>query len=361
MSLEVTPQVESEGGKGQDLVRDKWRKLVECQERVKFWNKMLEWGVGVREIEHLCEDIRRKFRSELMQKGGCEREVIMSVMKLKLKDERRHERELKRDKEKCREDLRKEINCKKKFERIMSKISAKIKRVRKSEKARYRTKSDHLIKIRQEKEVRELEECPIEIEKYKNARIFNKKEWEKMKKEEVKVTVIGKVKLDKDEEALLSLPPKFAIRRRLDSLTMQTEIEMGMAKTRYQVAREEGIIQQELDDENDEKTSKKQRIRLTEEEMEELEADEILEAECRRVYDPINRIFDHTKKRATDLAENNKVTLPKPCSNFIESGIEMIRSRVLETFTKYRKRECNDRGEQVTNLTAQERRGMRKK
>ena len=104
-----------EGGKRQDRVRDAWRKLVECEERGKFWDKMVGLDLGVRELEHFGEDIKEKFRSEMMKGGNSEREVIRLVMKLKLKDEKSHQRELKRAKNKERDSLRKEIGAYRKF------------------------------------------------------------------------------------------------------------------------------------------------------------------------------------------------------------------------------------------------------
>ena len=91
-------------------MRNIWRKLIECEERVTFWKRMIEWGVGVRELEHMGDDIKEKFRSETMKSGGREREVIMLVMGLKLRDEKRHQKELKarrnREKELWKEELR---------------------------------------------------------------------------------------------------------------------------------------------------------------------------------------------------------------------------------------------------------------
>ena len=42
-----------EGGNRQDHLRNAWRRLVESEERLRFWKKMVGWEVGVREIEHL--------------------------------------------------------------------------------------------------------------------------------------------------------------------------------------------------------------------------------------------------------------------------------------------------------------------
>ena len=66
-----------EGGLGQDNkdeVRNAWKKLIESEERLKFWKKMVGLGLAVREVEHLGEDLKNKFRSEFM-KGVEVREV----------------------------------------------------------------------------------------------------------------------------------------------------------------------------------------------------------------------------------------------------------------------------------------------
>ena len=68
-----------EGGIRQDLLRNAWRKLVESEERLKFWRKMVGWEIGVREIEHLGEDLKGKFRSMKMKGGRSEREVISLI------------------------------------------------------------------------------------------------------------------------------------------------------------------------------------------------------------------------------------------------------------------------------------------
>ena len=87
---------------------------------------------------------------------------------------------------------------------------------------------------------------------------------------------------------------------------------------------------------------------------------ERIDAESRRYYDPINKIFDHGKKRATDVTENSKVTLPKPCDPLTESSIELLKTRLMEAFKKYKKKYCNDRGDQELNLTKSELRGLNK-
>ena len=82
----------------------------------------------------------------------------------------------------------------------------------------------------------------------------------------------------------------------------------------------------------------KRRKELTAEEITELEHLEILEAEGRRVFNPLDKVFDHSNKRVTDLDENCKVMLPRPCDQFTESSIEMLNRNIMKTFDKYLKR-----------------------
>ena len=116
-----------EGGNRQDHLRNAWRKLVESEERLRFWKKMVGWEVGVREIEYLGEDLKEKSRSMQMREGQSERKVISLVMGLKLKDEKKLQRELKREKERRRKDLEKGCDSKRLFTRIISKVNSEAK------------------------------------------------------------------------------------------------------------------------------------------------------------------------------------------------------------------------------------------
>ena len=123
-----------EGGSRQNNLRNAWRKLVESEERLRFWKKVVGWEVGVREIEHLGDDLKDKFRSMQMRGGQCERKVVSLVMESKLKDEKKLQRELKREKEKRRKDLEKDCNSKRLFTKIISKVNSKAKNWRNTER-----------------------------------------------------------------------------------------------------------------------------------------------------------------------------------------------------------------------------------
>ena len=226
-------------------LRNDWKKLIESEERLLFFKKMVGWDLQVREIEHLGDDLNNKFRSEKMKGARSEKEVVRLIMKLKLKDERRHQRELK----KVRNERKKELEVvvsRNYYKKITSQINGEAKCWRKREKSKYDSKASHIKNIRKLDEEKQLETCPRELEEYRELKIFSKREMEKLEKEEVVISKIGKVELDKDELALLKLPPKFAVINKLDELDMKTDIEMAGAKMRYQFHREEEI--RELED-----------------------------------------------------------------------------------------------------------------
>ena len=60
----------------------------------------------------------------------------------------------------------------------------------------------------------------------------------------------------------------------------------------------------------------------------------------------------------TDLAECSRVTLPKPLSVQREAKIEKRRSIHDRIYQEYRKERCNNKGEQESNMTWEEKTGL---
>ena len=81
------------------------------------------------------------------------------------------------------------------------------------------------------------------------------------------------------------------------------------------------------------------------EDEEHLEEIEKLEAMVRQVYDPKNRVFDDRRRRATDLKECARITLPQPLDTGHEAAFEMRRGTSDKVYNKYRQEECNNKGE----------------
>ena len=166
-----------------DTLRDLWRKLIESEERLKFFRKMVGWGLSVREIEHLGDDLNSKFRSETMKWGHSEKVIVNAIMEMKYKDERRFQHEMKGRKEEARRKLEESSKSRNDFKKIIRQINGEAKRWRKMEKSKFQSKIEHIKRIREEEEIKSLQECPPEIKEYANIIIFSKKEFEKLKKE----------------------------------------------------------------------------------------------------------------------------------------------------------------------------------
>ena len=83
------------------------------------------------------------------------------------------------------------------------------------------------------------------------------------------------------------------------------------------------------------------------------------EAENRMVFDPINKTHDSRKKRATDIRECTRITLPKPLTPDEESRIEVRKRTQKETYEKYREKNTNKKGDQRDNLTKSEKNGLK--
>ena len=127
---------------------------------------------------------------------------------------------------------------------------------------------------------------------------------------------------------------------------MALDGEMAYAKARWTLKKEED---ERLEDDDE----------GIEEDEEHLEEMEKLEAETRQVYNPKERVFDDRKRRATDLKECARITLPKPLDTKQESAIEMGRGTSEQIYNTYRQEECNKKGEVKGNLTEEEKEGLR--
>ena len=94
--------------------------------------------MGVRELEHMGDDLKEKFRSASMKKGKSEREVIMLIMSLKLRDEKRHQKELKAERNRQKEKWKEELGSVRQYNKSLSKLNREARRYRKQTKTNKR-------------------------------------------------------------------------------------------------------------------------------------------------------------------------------------------------------------------------------
>ena len=89
---------------------------------------------------------------------------------------------------------------------------------------------------------------------------------------------------------------------------------------------------------------------ITEEEQERLDE---LDAQCRQIFDPVEKTFDDRKRRVTDLKECSRVTLPKPLKEKDEALIEIRRGVMGQIYQNYRDANCK-KDEKQSNLSKNE-------
>ena len=155
------------------------------------------------------------------------------------------------------------------------------------------------------------------------------------------------MEVDENEKAVLRLPPKISIIARLDQLSWNNDIELGNAKLRYQLRKE---IEERIEDEEG---------NVQELDEDEEERNEEIEARSRQIFDPEKKVFDQRNRRCTDLKENLEVVLPKPLGAREEACIEMRRGVYEKIFNDFKKKNCDKRGKQKTNLTEPEEMGIK--
>ena len=92
-----------------------------------------------------------------------------------------------------------------------------------------------LVRKKEEEEERNKREFPEEIREFEGCREFNEVKMKELIKVQIDKLTIGDVKLDSDEKAALSLHLNFVIRKCIDEEERERDIELGLAKVRYEV------------------------------------------------------------------------------------------------------------------------------
>ena len=141
--------------------------------------------------------------------------------------------------------------------------------------------------------------------------IFSKKKYDEIEKKNIEIKVLGDAELKDNERMILGMHPKFSVMQKLPEDALDLDKELAFAKVRMQ-----------LNKENDEKVEEGDAVEITEEEQERFDE---LNAQCRQIFDPVEKVFDDRKRRVTDLRECTRVTLPKPMKERDEALIEIRR------------------------------------
>ena len=314
--------------------------------------ELITLGIGLKETEDYRVGLELKFRSQDFIKNGesQSRKVVKEAMTLKLRDEEKYSRELNGEKHEWRKKFRELYGEKSwKTRKIIKYLRGEASGIKMEYKMKYEEKLEHLRKKYVENNEEKVKKMTEGIEEFIDAKVFNHNEFEKIEAETYEITIVGDVALTDEEKSILKLHPKFAIPAKLDEENLEFEFELGVAKLRMEIGREEA---EKLSTEDGEILDDE----ITPEEEEIMEEEE---ARSRQTYDPENRVYDARKTRVTDLKENSRVTLPKPLNAKHEAEIELRRSLYSKTYKSFMEQNCDKNGDQDSNLTEMENKGLK--
>jgi hypothetical protein len=247
---DFTPPKQLGGGPDLKFMRDIWTDLAVSQCRVDMFRALARLDIGVNETEDFNAAQNLKFRSSKFKFKGCQknRNVVDEAMRSKLRDAICTRNEVSRERDKLRRQLKKTYGQKTvKTRKILRELNTAAQEKRKELREYYKEKIDHLKKKNQKRKQEERSLVPEDVKDYSSAKVFDEQEYEKIEVETIEVGVIGQVELSEEEKAVLRLHPKFSVRDIITVEILDFEQELGNAKLRYELRKEneENLIEEE--------------------------------------------------------------------------------------------------------------------
>ena len=313
--------------------------------------------IGLNEVEDYNSELNLKLKSKALRDRGplSNRGVVRQAMRQKLQDEVRVRDECTRERDKIRRQVKSIYGSKSTTTKaILKTLKTDSDKIRVELRQKYMSKIAHLKRKFEKRKAEAKAKKPVQMSGFEGAKVFTS-EFNDISIDDITVSQVGSVILPEKEKAVLRLHPKFAVRDMIDDEEIEFQEELGWAKLRFKLLKEE---EERLDSDDDEDD-----LTMTEDDLEDdqkfVEMEEIIEAKSRQFFDPEEKIFNYGKKRATDLKENSRVTLPKPCNTEDEAGIEIRRKSMKTTLKNFKMEHCNSKNEQKPNLSKEERDGLK--
>ena len=332
-----------------------WEKLATCESRLEMMGRMLKRNIGFNETEDFVNRIEKKITDRDSIRGVNRRtqKLKETTMTIKISDERKRHSKLVREKNAAkRMVIEKSEGDREKVRKILRKLRKVGKRKKRELREKNNRKIEHLVKKQNEREEKNkiwrMEGITTEVRELQETSAFREEKFDNISEEKTETCTVGGVEIDECEKELLKLHPKFAVRTKLDREQFELDLECGFAKLRWEIGKDE---EEEKSSNVGEKADKEQRV-------ESIEEEEMVTARNEMVFDPIEKEYDARKMKVTNLAENTRITLPKPLKPIHEAEIEIRRKEYIKVYEKYRKEETN-RGVQEPNMTEKEEKGLK--
>ena len=333
-----------------------WNQVAACEERIKLMKRLLKLELGVAEVEEFGINLSSKFKSnkfkDKVQDGEIvSKEALKSIMVIKLRDEKKYLKELMLTKNGMRMEIEKEMKKNSRPSRgLFREFREQSAKTRLECREKFRQKVDHLRRKYRESKEDAMRKIPSDLVELGGLKIFDPARYEEIETENYEIKIIGDLQLDEKELKVLKLHPKFAILPKLYEGGLDVEEELANSKLRMQISKE--IEAQKESKKLDDAVQ-------TDKSEEEILAEIEMEAKTRQVFNPVDKVYDERRRRATDLKECTRVTLPKPLPATEEAKIELRRDLHKRIYDRYRAENCTRSGEQRINMSRDEQEGLR--
>ena len=346
-----------DGGLDVRIAKQVWCKLAESEARLHLMMELMDLKIGFPDVEEFCLELESRYKAtateNLREKGesSLEWKVVKACMDLKVIDERKLNASLVSARYNMRKTIKETLmKNSRRARNLVKKLRQEAARSKVTLMKKHEGKLKHLRRKYRTSEEAGIDKIPDSIKdlNLENLSIFDKEKFDAKPIVEYETEVIGELELTNNERLILKLPPNFAIEENLPTEGMAMDEELAYAKARITLKKE----QDEKLEDDDEGIGEEP----TEEEEEQQEK---LEAQTRQIYNPTTRTFDDRRRRVTDLKECSRVTLPRQLNIENEALIEMRRGTNGQIYEKYRKEECNQKGEVKGNLTEDEKDGLK--
>ena len=131
-----------------NTVKPSWMKTAECEQRLAWLKTMWNRKLCLRELESYSKALSAQLRTDEMRVREEERKVLLDLMLVKIRDEKRNLQILEGVREEVRDWLRNELGRRRRFETLMVCLGRDVKRKKMSLKKKYNEKVTHLEKER---------------------------------------------------------------------------------------------------------------------------------------------------------------------------------------------------------------------
>ena len=326
-----------------------WVKCGQLEERSNLFQSLSRAGVCTNDVRSFVggQSKLKRMRKKKNKDGDALGKLAMEG---KLWDSKAEETVARKKKDKLRRKFEeaqgKNSTSVRNFVRKMKEETAKVKGdIRKKNKSKIK----HLQKKTEVKRV----SLPKGLLRYKRLRILGDEVW-KADTLRGPVIVDDDINLNKDEIAVLTRGPKFAIRKKLSLEQFLNNLESCLIKHRWDsknndLGEAETEVMTNAVDEDDEEETK----RIEEE-------GEMMEAKSRLIFDQEDMSLNFARHKATDAKLNSRVILPKALSTQDEMKLEVRKMEMVKVFEDYVKEHCSDdEGSQKMNLSKSELRGLK--